>query len=324
MDTPQDNPGLPIEADDLQEVVALCDEDGILVWWNRAGEEVTGFTRDEVVGYHVDAIIAPGCRQLLSRILGIQRTGTVLPGMSLKLQTTFGMEVPVEVTSVPRRVGGKAAGWLLIFRDTTLKVQLQDELDRLDVLYRRLVENSPDIVYVLDAQARVVFINDTAEALLGYRKKELIGRELIEIVHPEDRERAYWPLRERRHDDRATRNLQLRLMSKAGAPRRYDLDFVYVSLTAMGLGPQQNGAGMPPADESLGTQGIARDVTEILHLQEFSRQVGLILPICSVCHKIRAKEGAGEEWIPISQYVARKTGILFSHTFCPDHVPAPE
>ena len=175
----------------------------------------------------------------------------------------------------------------------------------MEILYRRLVECSPDIIYVLDPQAKVVFINDTVETLLGYEKRDLLGRELIDIVHPEDRERAYWPLKERRRDDRATRNLRLRLLTKAGAPRRYDLEFIYISLSAMGLGPQGR-AGPEQADEAVGTQGVAHDVTELAILQEFSRQVELILPICSVCRKIRVTAGAGEEWVPMSEYVARK------------------
>jgi PAS domain S-box-containing protein len=324
MDSPRDDNGLRVEADDLQEVVALCDEDGILLSWNKAGEDVTGFSREDVVGYHMDAIVAPGSRDTLNRILGIQRTGSVLPGVSMRLQTSFGMEVPVEVTTVPRRVAGSPAGWLLIFRDATLKVQLQEHLDKMETLYRRLVECSPDIIYVLDPQAKVVFINDTVETLLGYEKKDLLGKELIDIVHPQDRERAYWPLKERRRDDRATRNLRLRLLTKAGAPRRYDLEFIYISLSAMGLGPQARAGRPGQADEPVGTQGVAHDVTELAILQEFSRQVELILPICSVCRKIRVSAGAGEEWVPMSEYVARKTGVLFSHTYCPDHLPAVE
>jgi PAS domain S-box-containing protein len=321
MDTSREDNGLQVRADDLQEIVALCDSDGIILFWNKAGEEVTGFLQDELIGYHVDAIVAPDSRATLSTVLGIQRTGSILPGVAMKLQTTFGMEVPVEVTTVPRLVGGVPSGWLLIFRDATLKVQLQEHLDKMETLYRNLVECSPDIIYVLDPQARVVFINDTVETLLGYEKKELIGRELIDIVHPRDRERAYWPLKERRRDDRATRNLRLRLMTKGGVPRRYDLEFIYISLSAMGLGSPGRGPRPGHPGDGIGTQGVAHDVTELALLQEFSRQVGLILPICSVCRKVRVTTGTTDEWISMSDYVSRKTGILFSHTLCPDHVP---
>jgi PAS domain S-box-containing protein len=310
-----------LEADDLQEVVVLCDRDGILLSWNRAGEEITGFSREDVVGYHIDSIVAPGSRAELKDILGMQRSGTVLPGMPVKLQTSYGMEVPVEVTSVPQHTGDTLTGWLLIFRDTTLKVQLQEQLDRMDVLYRGLVENSSEIIYVLDAAARVLFINDTVETLLGYAKKDLLGKDLIEIVHPDDRSMAFWPLRERRKAARATKDLQIRLLAKAGAHRRYDLEIVYISLNSVGLGAERHEPGKPAVDERLGTQGVARDVTELVLLQDFSRQVGFILPICSVCGKIRVTTGTTEEWLPLSKYVERKTGMRFSHTYCPEHVP---
>jgi PAS domain S-box-containing protein len=324
MDPTRPDSGFLVPADDLQEIVAACDVDGILLTWNKAGEEITGFRAEDVIGYHWEAVVAPESRPLLSNVLGIQATGSILPGVSLKMQTTYGMEVPVEVTTAPRREGGKPAGWLLVFRDCTLKVQLQEHLDKMEVLYRNLVECSPDIIYVLDAQARVVFINDTVETLLGYSKRDLIGKELIDIVHPRDRERAYWPLKERRRDDRATRNLRLRLMTKGGVTRRYDLEYIYISLSSMGLGPGPGGARTGRPQAHLGTQGVAHDVTELALLQDFSRQVGLILPVCSVCRKIRVTTGATEEWVNMSDYISRKTGILFSHTFCPDHVPPAE
>ncbi|HVO37750.1 MAG TPA: PAS domain-containing protein [Spirochaetia bacterium] len=316
--------GMNLDADDLQEIVALCDEQGVILSWNAAAEQITGFRRDDVVGYHVDSVIAPASQAELQAIFTIGRTGSILPGLSIWLQSTFGMEIPTELVSVPQYAEGKLSGWLLIFRDTTLKVQLQQQLDRMDVLYRGLVEHSPAIIYVLDSQGRTVFINDTVETLLGYSKKELLGRELIEIVHPDDRQFAYWPLRERRRSMRATRNLQVRLTTKAGAHRQYDLDFIYVALDAFGLGPavSEPGEAKQHGGAADGTQGVARDVTELVMLRDFSRQVGLILPLCSVCRRIRVTQGTKEEWLPLHDYVARRTGILFSHTYCPDHAPA--
>ncbi|MGA2641981.1 MAG: PAS domain S-box protein [Spirochaetia bacterium] len=312
METPRDDSETILRTDEVEEVVALCDADGIILSWNRAGEDITGFPREDVIVYHIDTVISPRSRETIDQILGIQRFGSVLPGLPLRLQTSFGWEVPVEVTSVPRTFAAAERGFLLIFRE--------EHLDRMDALYRRLVEGSPDLVYVLDANARLLYINDTVETLLGYSKRDLIGKELIDIVHPEDRERAYWPLRERRRADRATRNLRLRLLTKDGQTRRYDLGFVYVSLDSFGLGRAEPTGRIPP-DERLGTQGVARDVTELVLLQEFSRQAELILPVCSVCRKIRLSVGGRDEWMTLADYLERRTGVMYSHTCCPDHDP---
>ncbi len=312
----------PIDPDELQEIITLCDSDGIITSWNKAGYEITGFTPEDVVGYHLDSILTEDSRAQLDKILGIRKTGTILPGMPLKLLTNFGMEVPVEVTSMPRTKEGAFEGWLLIFHDVTIKVQQREQLDKLDLLYRSLVENSPAIVYVLDSAGRIVFINETAESLLGYPKAELMGRDLTELVHPEDRERAYWPLHERRRFPRATQNCEFRFITKAGASRRFDLDYVYVSLNSIGLQKMPGSPG--DASFPLGTQGIARDITELVLLREFSRQVSSILPICSVCRRIRVSDRGGEEWIPLDAYISSKTTTQFSHTYCPEHMPKAE
>lgn len=309
---------LNIDPDELQEIVALCDSDGVLLFWNKAAEQTTGFRQDDVLGYHLDSIIAPASLGMLEEIFSIEKTGSILPGLPLRLQSNFGMEIPTELVSVPRYDQGRLEGWLLVFRDTTIQTQLQEQLDRLDMLYRGLVEHSPAIIYVLDSDGRTIFINDAVERLLGYSKEELLGKELVDIVHPDDRQVAYWPLRERRRSQRATRNLQIRLMAKSGAPRQYDLDYIYISLSSFGLGPQTSG---PLPHNLQGTQGIARDVTELVLLRDFARDVGHILPMCSVCRRIRLGDGATEEWLPLSEYVVRRTGMLFSHTYCPDHMP---
>jgi PAS domain S-box-containing protein len=309
--------GLKIDPNELQEIVAYCDADGIILSWNDAGREITGFSQEDLQGYRLDSILAEGSRTLLGEILSLRKAGTSLPGMSLRLLTNFGMEVPVELTSVPHAKKGKLLGWVLIFRDATIAVQQREQLDKLDLLYRTLVENSPAIVYVLDPSGRLIYINDTAVTLLGYTKQELLGRELVDFVHPEDRERAYWPLRERRRFPRATQNCEFRFLTKTGVPRRFDLDYIYVSLNSIGL----QGTVSIKGEAALGTQGIARDITELVLCREFSRQVSRILPICSICRRIRVPGENGEDWISLEEYISGKTNTEFSHTYCPDHMP---
>lgn len=47
-----------------------------------------------------------------------------------------------------------------------------------------------DAICVVDAQGRFVFVSAASERIFGYLPHELVGRKMIDLVHPEDRERT--------------------------------------------------------------------------------------------------------------------------------------
>ena len=56
--------------------------------------------------------------------------------------------------------------------------------------YQFLIQNSPDIIYMLDEQGCLKFINKAVEHLLGFKPREVVGKPYTEIVYEEDAERA--------------------------------------------------------------------------------------------------------------------------------------
>ena len=56
--------------------------------------------------------------------------------------------------------------------------------------YTRLIEASSDVVTVLDSDGRFTYLSPAAERRLSYHPEELLGRSLLEFVHPADRETA--------------------------------------------------------------------------------------------------------------------------------------
>lgn len=64
--------------------------------------------------------------------------------------------------------------------------RLEKELRHSEERYRRLVDLSPDGILV-HCQGRIVFANTAAAALLGSSPQELIGTDLADLVHPDNR-----------------------------------------------------------------------------------------------------------------------------------------
>lgn len=53
-----------------------------------------------------------------------------------------------------------------------------------------------DAVCVVDEQGRYIWVNAAYERIFGYSAQEVLGRQMIEIVHPDDRERTLQAARE--------------------------------------------------------------------------------------------------------------------------------
>ncbi|MEW8045893.1 MAG: response regulator, partial [Candidatus Thiodiazotropha sp.] len=66
---------------------------------------------------------------------------------------------------------------------------IQLRLQESESLHKFIVNNSPDMIYLLDHEGRFAFINERVKSLLGYDQKEIIGEHFSKLIHTEDIER---------------------------------------------------------------------------------------------------------------------------------------
>ncbi len=115
-----------------------------------------------------------------------------------------------------------------------------------------------DIVYRVDTDGNITSISDSISGY-GYSAAELIGRNILDIVHPDDREEAYHRIIERRTGDRMTRFYELRLLTKDSE------SFSFSSDSASGDNSRiftLCAGGLYDSDNHIGTQGVYTDITD--------------------------------------------------------------
>ena len=85
------------------------------------------------------------------------------------------------------------------FREAVMKLQAEvverqkaeRTLRESEEYFRSLIENSLDIVTILDKDGTIRYQSPSIERVLGYKQTELIGNYVFELVHPDDREMVH-------------------------------------------------------------------------------------------------------------------------------------
>jgi diguanylate cyclase (GGDEF)-like protein/PAS domain S-box-containing protein len=149
----------------------------------------------------------------------------------------------------------------------TQNLVMEEKLKESEELHRFIVNNSPDLVYMLDRNGCFTFLNDRIESLLGYRKNELIGRHYSELVDDDHLEVARNIFNERRTGHRASANVEMRFKSRLPrrGPRLFHSQSMWMELTAEGV---YSDASERTRENFVGTYGTARDISERKEAQE--------------------------------------------------------
>lgn len=115
---------------------------------------------------------------------------------------------------------------------------------RADVLY----EKTNDIIYAHDLEWKILSLNPAVERVLGYTAGDLIGKNILDAVHPESASRIRRGLESRLRDpDRKMKPLELMIYTKDGREKWLEVNATLLA----------SPDGVPYA-----VQGIARNITD--------------------------------------------------------------
>lgn len=103
---------------------------------------------------------------------------------SLHIHTASdGKKIYVEVNSYPlKEEAGKVCAAVETLTDVTEKVNLRRSLEESERKYRELYNSAPDLMHSLDEDGYIIECNDTEVKVLGYSRRELLGKHMKELL----------------------------------------------------------------------------------------------------------------------------------------------
>jgi PAS domain S-box-containing protein len=167
------------------DAMVVVNQGGEIVLLNVQAEKEFGYRRDELVGQKVtniipegfaERLIADGTRSAAEALA--QQIGT---GIELSGRRKDGARFPIEIMLSPLE---SAEGTLVTaaIRDISVRKAAEEHLAQMEGRYRGLLEAAPDAMVVVNQAGEIVLLNVQAEKQFGYRRDELVGQKVKNII----------------------------------------------------------------------------------------------------------------------------------------------
>jgi PAS domain S-box-containing protein len=167
--------------DTMEDLFYVIDVDGSLRRWNERVPEVTGYAESELSDMQATELFPEDERETIAE--GIETTLTRgRATVEADLLTVDGRRIPYEFTGGRLTDGdGETTGLVGIGRDLSERRQRERR-------FRALIEESNDIISIIDAEGRFQYQSPSLRHVLGHDPEETVGDTAWEYIHPEDHE----------------------------------------------------------------------------------------------------------------------------------------
>jgi two-component system, NtrC family, sensor kinase len=266
--------------------------DGLIVHCNGKLGELLGLSPSELVGrstldfYQESADREVALRELDSRGRMCER--------EFRLKTPSGGSVWATFSVEPLEVEGQAL-LLGTLHDVTGRRELADRLKESETRFRCLMENSSELVFVLDRHATLTYLSPNVTRILGYAPSQLLGRNIDALVHGCDVARL-WSDSDRAREMGGSRpGSELRMRHKDGSVRWFCTTFA-PALDAQGQASGLTGAARDITPEKSAAEELERMSKSLreaqLQLARAEKMASLGLLMAGIAHELRTPLGA--------------------------------
>ena len=194
------------------------DNQGLVNEWNQTSEKITGFKKEEVLGKGlVETYINKDYQKSVKQVLDNALLGKETTNYEFPLFAKNGTRVMVLLNSSTRRdMDGHIIGVLGVGQDITQIDNLRTISVSIAKELRQFIETANAPIFGIDYQGNINEWNQTSEKITGFKKEEVLGKDLVETYITRDYQKAVRKVLDDALLGKETANYELPLFAKNG------------------------------------------------------------------------------------------------------------
>jgi PAS domain S-box-containing protein len=214
-------------------IIVRWGRNGLITFMNEFGQMFFGCTEKEIIGRHVIGTIVPETESTGSNLTPLMEKISANPkdyeqNINENMRRN-GERVWISWTNkIVLDSQGQVLEVLSIGSDITERKRAVEALTESEHKYRLVVENAEEAILIAQ-DGMLKYVNPVTLRILGYSEEELFSKPLIEIVHPEDREKLLSARIKRMQDEETDPVRQFRVICRDGSVKWGNLHAVAIS-----------------------------------------------------------------------------------------------
>ncbi|MCD6147137.1 MAG: PAS domain S-box protein [Thermoplasmata archaeon] len=191
--------------DATHDLVLLADVDGTILDLNDSMAMALMGEKDEIIGTNIKEHLPPAVYESrTARVRNIQRTKKPERFVDTKRGRWFDNHFyPIFDEK------GEVIQIAVFTRDITEQIEAEEALKESEERFRTVVENAGEGIGVVDENEVFVFANPAAEKIFGVGKEKLTGRNLMDFLSDEEKEKVLQQTEKRRQGKKTTYELEI-------------------------------------------------------------------------------------------------------------------
>ncbi|MEO5890581.1 MAG: PAS domain S-box protein [Ferruginibacter sp.] len=155
-----------------QTIICLHDMNGVLMDINTAAEKMSGFSKSEVIGLNLKLIISPEHHAEFDQYIYTINHNQTASGTMQVFTKSGSKRVWLYQNTVYANNGNKPYV-IASAIDITESVKAQNEIEKQQQFIRQIIDNNPNVIFVMNEQRQIVLANQTFAKYYPYNEKEM-------------------------------------------------------------------------------------------------------------------------------------------------------